>query len=838
MIFRKPLMYLGNLFHKHKQAAEYEIWEKAIARTICPTSIEEIVVKNPYDKSVIDGYLVLNRTIYLKCLVIGRSRDLVEGYPRDLSELALKRLYDIALNDRWFFLDSNTVMPIDTGKAQSLHNEAVLCNLSNQNESAKGNTLNTSDMKLEFDLQDLAASYKEMHDKSSKMYGSAYIILVGSTTMEGLDEGIGSVSAILDSEGILHELALYRMLEAYKTALPFPFVANYAKTEIFADHAADLCSISNPSYENDSTGLIFGKNSKTGEDIIKDLGAMIAEHMLIVGPTGSGKSFSLLCLLMRAYDLLNKRIIYTTCKPESKDGTNFKAVADYYGESAELIQIGPGTNSNINPLQILYDRDLVRGDVWGHIKIYDSHKQLLIKFFRVFFGSEFSSNMESYLDETLNEVYKKAGIYRDNPDTWNNPFPFMRDLREIWLRDSLDSSKGTKKQTAEALTNKSYHFDTEGSLNYINSPTNINISKDFIILDISGVPDIIQDATNVLVTGLLGSRFAPDLEKETILAVDEGSVYLQNPELCNFLLKAITKGRGLGLTLWLSTQQPTDLKKAGLSSEFQTNMMLSLILSAGIGQDSISYVQDYFSLTPDSCETILTTNERGKGILIIDKTQIPIHIEPTDHEKEIIKGQYIKPDEKEKRGRIKSELLKLADENGVIFSDWYSGDVRELVNLGYESHSQVSAIGAGKVKVFCKKELVKEDGKIINQSKDHYFTVMQLAGHLIMNGAENVTVNHSEDVDVSCNFGGVSVAFEYERAANYKSNEDYFDKFQRAKKQYQEVLFICNSSNKKQINASINEENVVVRGNQVTEWVEEIRADKGGAEPESKESTC
>ena len=115
---------------------------------------------------------------------------------------------------------------------------------------------------------------------------------------------------------------------------------------------------------------------------------------------------------------------------------------------------------------------------------------------------------------------------------------------------------------------------------------------------------------------------------------------------------------------------------------------------------------------------------------------------------------------------------------------------------------------------------------------------MQLAGHLIMNGAENVTVNHSEDVDVSCNFGGVSVAFEYERAANYKSNEDYFDKFQRAKKQYQEVLFICNSSNKKQINASINEENVVVRGNQVTEWVEEIRADKGGAEPESKESTC
>jgi len=152
--------------------------------------------------------------------------------------------------------------------------------------------------------------------------------------------------------------------------------------------------------------------------------------------------------------------------------------------------------------------------------------------------------MQSYLDESRNTVYKQAGIIRDRPDTWSNTFPVFRNLRDIWALDAANKDLGTKQKTAEAMLNKTYHISEEGSLNYINKPTtDLDLSKDFIIIDISGVPEIIQDAMNVLVTGMVASGFSTDSEKETIIAVDEAAVYLRNPELSLSMLKTLTQGR-------------------------------------------------------------------------------------------------------------------------------------------------------------------------------------------------------------------------------------------------------------------------------------------------------
>ena len=49
--------------------------------------------------------------------------------------------------------------------------------------------------------------------------------------------------------------------------------------------------------------------------------------------------------------------------------------------------------------------------------MYDLKKGTLINGHRSELGSEFTSNMASYLDESLDYVYEQAGIYRDDPDT-------------------------------------------------------------------------------------------------------------------------------------------------------------------------------------------------------------------------------------------------------------------------------------------------------------------------------------------------------------------------------------------------------------------------------------
>jgi len=53
---------------------------------------------------------------------------------------------------------------------------------------------------------------------------------------------------------------------------------------------------------------------------------------------------------------------------------------------------------------------------------------------------------------------------------------------------------------AEAIKNKMYQITGKGILSYMNRPTtDLDLSKDFIVVDMSNVPELIKDAMNVLV---------------------------------------------------------------------------------------------------------------------------------------------------------------------------------------------------------------------------------------------------------------------------------------------------------------------------------------------------
>lgn len=105
----------------------------------------------------------------------------------------------------------------------------------------------------------------------------------------------------------------------------------------------------------------------------------------------------------------------------------------------------------------------------------------------------------------------------------------------------------------------------------MNRPTSdLDLSKDFIIVDMSNVPELIKDAMNVLVTGLLHSRFNIDNDRDTIIAMDEAGVYLRTPKLASDMLTTLTQGRSRGVFLGLCTHQPSDFTKNGMREEFQT----------------------------------------------------------------------------------------------------------------------------------------------------------------------------------------------------------------------------------------------------------------------------
>lgn len=772
--------------------ADKEIFFNDISRTIAPSSIVECPT-----------YIILNDETLARCICVGiPPLSDISGYSADMSNTVIDEL--MALSDDGYRVTySFSVIPISNLKSMQLLDAAMYHNKVSQQSfrDKTGQDPNKQPpLKKILEQEDFAGNYKEIFQGKQKMFSTSFIIIFYGNNEGQLRAAESHIRVILESNHVYYESPDYRQLDTYLSAQPFPFSQPYTFCELFSHHTAALLGTRNTNSRTDETGLLFGQDIKTGKEILIDLKSLSSGHLFIVGATGAGKTYTSLMLLSRAYTMLQKRIIYTTTKSDST--TDYRAVCNYFNGS--VIDIGNG-DSNINPLQILFDSQS-HGNM---IKVFDDHFELLTQFFNVLFEG-ISINMTNYLSESLMETYNSYGIMREFPETWENckKWPTMLDLRAVWIKDSKD----IKNVTARALADKSFLFTT--SWGFLNNATNIDLSANFIVCDMSNVPESLKNALNVLVTGIMALRFRTDTKKGTIICVDEGAVYLHQKELSTFLLRTLTQGRSFNISLWLSTQQPSDLVKASLSEEFKTNMQLSIVLG-NMRSDTIDICKNFFKLDKNATQDLLDSGV-GEGLLLIGEEKIPIRFKPTKLENDIIKGHTNKEIAKLSNGiSLNNEaLFSLISEHNFISKDWINGDDMGLSKLGYEHRRVQKAIGNGLLRVWLKKGMLIGD-MVRNQSIDHYSTVLQIAGYLIDKGIP-VTVNHLEGSDVCFEVNGKKIYLEYE--AGTQSPKDLQIKKQNITDGI--LMFICNASNLKYLYENVGEENVVKRGKELTEFLD------------------
>ncbi len=804
---------IKNKIEVAKQSADRELWWQSIARQVTPSTLEEY-----------PEYVLIDRKLMARCIIVGvpPSGDLA-GYPSDLNQKVIDELLSISTEGHCIAL-SYLVKPIPNVESMRMLDEALFNNRVSQDsfrDKTQGQVNKTKQPPLKkiFEEEEFTMNYKEIFSNRQKMFHTAFIVIIWGRDREALREAESHVTIILESNRIYHEVPDFRHLDTLIAAQPYPQWVDYSWIELFSYHTAALLPTRNPNSRTNETGLYFGDDIKTGKNIQIDLKSLAAQHLMFVGPTGSGKTFTLLILLMRAYDMLGKRIIYTT--PKADVTTNYRAVAEYYGAHASIIDIGP-RGRNINPLQIFYDEN-VMADAKSYQRVFDEHMEILDQFFAVLFEGTKTPNMTSYLNESLMEVYRRKGIYRSDPASWKNKdFPTLLDLRGIWAEDAKDQSN----LTARAFVDKTFMITTAWS--YMNRPTDINLSADFIIIDISDVPASLQDAMNVFVTGIMGQRFKTDTKKETIIAVDEAAVFLRNPKLSMFLLRTLTQGRSYNISLWLATQQTVDLVKAGVDEEFKTNMQISIVLG-NMRKDTIEHVKAFYKLDEQSANDLMICGV-GEGLLIIGSEVIPIKFKPTEHEFAVIKGR--KPEKTVKEivaddplfVLVHPGLKDLINDHQIYVIDWLQPgqDISLLTKEGYKPYRAQRLDGKPFYVWLPQKNII--GNMVLNQTIDHYATVLQLAGWFILHGIPIVQLNiksQAGGADIVVIIGDKRYAIEYERPGSHSFNE-LVEKKEAIENSGAEPLFICQQSNFDDVVRAVGDKDVVQRGSELISKLEEL----------------
>jgi hypothetical protein len=800
-MFQKLKQLKINAMHRSSKAVrvtdEKRYWNH-ICRQIAPPTIEELSTN-----------LIINNNELVVTVVLGippLESNATDGFPKRMSDRLTDQFQELKLTNCTLAI-SSTLIPIPPHTATDMVEQAVFYNLSAQETAQQNNPRSRIPRKLRLDEESLEGAIKELHDREQNLFFGSYILTIHAPTSEDMRGALGEIVQVIEANRLLYEIPDYRHMQTFLASLPTPYIAEHTLVNPMSGLAAKLLCTRSPDSRMDEIGLWLGKDMKTKNDVIVDFNTLVAKHFLFIGSTGGGKTYTFLLWLMRMKDMLGMRVIYTT--PKADPGTQYTSVAEYYGDEGSIIDVGRG-KYNINPLQIIIDSTTMHS-INDYIRAYDNHKDLMESFFRVLYGTELTANMEALLDVSLNKVYKLKGIHRDIPSSWDNAdWPDMIDLRAIWESDDNVS--------ANALYAKTHKFSGEGAWNYVNKPTDINLSADFIIIDFSGTPPGLQDAMNVLITGILSTRFRNDSAKETFICIDEGRVYLKNPKLSEFIITAITQGRSAGVWLGLATQQPADLTKYGMEDELKSNMQGYVVFGHKMNRDTIDHVSNFFKLSKHDEDDLMSCGV-GEGLLIIGDQVIPTKFEPTIKENDIIKGKY-----KQQITAIDSvivdniNLYELASTNGLYADSWISIESSDVMSdNGFVAKQVQNPVGKGQTKVWIDSNILDEN-MIANQTVDHYSTVMLIAGYLIEHEFD-VEINHYDDVDIVATKNKHKIAIEYERPRSHTAAY-LLEKRDNAINAHGNVIFVMTSENEHFIKKTLGNEICFKRGNELVAYLE------------------
>lgn len=652
------------------------------------------------------------------------------------------------------------------------------------------------------------------------MIGTAFILSILAESQEDMKTAMGHITQVLGAKLVRNEIPIGRMEAAMKTALPFPDMPDWVQDDPLTKQAAVFLAAQNVNTYSDDSGLRIGHVKGSTQQITIDLEALPAMHTLLVGSTGTGKTTAVLTWLLRLYTELGFTCVFITAK--SDEGTNHRYTALACGDDGTVIDIGPDEHS-INPLHIVYDENYVGDSPYEWAAVVHRHVSLVIRFFSVFLEDGMSSAKRSYINETLIRLYAQNGIHVDRPGTLKAAlkeakYPHMADLIDMWKRDRDASGLGDRGKTINSMVNNTFQLTRSGALSYINRDSDIDIKKKFIVIDVSKVDPDMREAMNVFATGIMWQKFKSTRKsgRKTIIAIDESREFLKNPTTRADLVNQLTQARSDNVGIWLMMQQLSDAAKNDVGDEVKNNMFLNVAFGPGKDESKIPLVKEYYHLTDQEAREWVKCGT-GEAMVMVRGDKSPVSIKLTDYELGVIKGtNWLKAKPTNQSTAIGScvddRVQKLVEENGFCMSSWCIDETDEayFTGLGWDRKTFNSATGAGLIKAWVRPGLIKND-KVGSQSDDHYATVIQIAGYLLMAGINDTEVRHTDGVDVSSKIGDDWIAFEFEKPRSHTKDE-LMDKQRRAEVDHSICYFVGVTENLKFLKDAVVKQNVLPRG--------------------------
>lgn len=752
-------------------------------------------------------HLLVNHREYVGCLSAGIPVGGVAGFPPTISPIILEQLYRISASSEHIIRVDYSIYPIASSMALSRLKTSISRLL--KNDTALGAS-KTTQYDLGLDIDDLKTLYAQVKDGTENLFDSNITITVFSPSYEKLTAGLSKISAVLNANNISNQVPTNKILDTIKSTQFFPYYNDNTAIWLPSSALSRIVPIvQGPNSITSENGLYFGNDCQTNQEIVIDLSRLGASHTLMIGPTRSGKTTAMSLTGIRTI-LNGEDCIYCTNKPDQT--TNYLAVAQYFEDRSQIINIGrqpDGTcHYNINPLEIMFNEDVLFDPL---TKFYE-HLDFVKFFINLLTGGDRTDRQMSYIGDTVLNLFARHGFDPSDSKTWKpEQQPTLSELHDIWKKDFESDKKNT---TIEAIYTRTTSF--KNTLLWLSNPTNVNLTKQYTVIDLSAVPPGAQEAANYLLTEVLKLRFNSKSKTKTTIMIDEAGIFLRNPHLQSEFSRMLKQAGSYGVRVIIGSQQLADLSSIG--PELKANIFISEVYGLNIGK-SVDDVVKFFKFSKSDEQFLINCSKPGQACVSVGypyATNYHLQRVPSELEAKILFG---KQEQLTAYSFVTLALESFALEQGVVFADQVNGDLTEL-RKGRTAIWQQRPIGQGKVYAYVKDELL-QNGQIGNQNPEHFLSVCYIASWLIERGI-SCQVNHYDDADIIAHFQDGPCAFEWQ-SSGHNDIKNLMQKRQSSENKYGRLFFVGSSEAVQEMKAALQDDKIVVnRGKQLENLLNEL----------------
>lgn len=443
------------------------------------------------------------------------------------------------------------------------------------------------------------------------------MITISSPTLIGLQKkqmAVRDALTSVDMKSIETPFSVQEALLCYMpTQMLLPDFFNATKRNVTTSGLASFYPFA--SFEvSDNDGVVIGVANDNQSMVVTDIfnqRRYSNANMVILGTSGSGKTFTMQTMLMR-HRLKGIQVFVIAPDKGEEFIPSTKALDGTY------INIASGGKQRINimdirPVNDFYDNDRFVSRRKQTILLNQKIENLATFFSLII--PDMSLEERELLDKAIIKTYNQKGITKDNKSLIDHyefkenkkvpvykEMPILEDLYNVLITDDKT------KRLATIL-----HRYVFGSASAFNGHTNVDLDNKYIVVDITDLSETLRPIGMFVALEYIWDKVREDKTQKKIVAIDEAWELLSTNELAASFMKKIFKTiRGYGGSAWAATQNIKDffaLNDGAYGEAIINNSRLKMILR--LETKEVQTIQEVFELSNEEAAAIKTFS-RGK----------------------------------------------------------------------------------------------------------------------------------------------------------------------------------------------------------------------------------